>query len=69
MSKQHAIIVYLRKPKVLDITGWSPATLYRQEKSGNFPKRYRLSKNAVGWRSDQVETWVLSRQPVSQEDL
>lgn len=51
----------LRMPSVLKLTGLSRVTIWRLTKTGSFPAPVRLSKRAVGWRSDDVEEWVRSR--------
>ena len=55
----------LRKKDVLTATGWSHATLDRQEKAGNFPKRRQLGPNSVGWLAREVKAWQQER-PVKQ---
>lgn len=45
-------------------TGLSRTTVWRQEKTGDFPKRIRLSAGAVGYRRAEVEAWLESRQTV-----
>lgn len=37
-------------------------TLDRMEARGELPKRLKISRNVVGWRSDQLEEWLESRQ-------
>jgi prophage regulatory protein len=50
----------LRLPEVIEITGLSRMTIYRREAQGEFPKRRRLGKNAVGWGAEEVEQWIRS---------
>lgn len=45
-------------------TGISKTTVWRLEKSGNFPKRLKLSPGRVGYRRAEVEAWLASRQEV-----
>lgn len=52
----------LRKPAVRELTGLSLSTVRRLEKAGNFPKRLKLSKSAVGWVESEVVAWVEARQ-------
>lgn len=47
----------LRKPEVLEIVGVSPATLWRMEKAGRFPKRISLGPNSAGWIKSEVDGW------------
>lgn len=51
----------IRKPRVNEITGLSPSTYRRLEKAGQFPKRIKLSKAAVGWIEADVLAWVETR--------
>lgn len=51
----------LRKPEVLEMAGFSSATLYRGIKSGDFPKPIRVSKNCVGWLESVLRRWLESR--------
>jgi len=52
---------FLRLPKVIAVTGLSRATIWRMEHCGNFPPRYQLGQNSVGWRESQINTWLDSR--------
>lgn len=52
---------YLRKPEVFKLTGLSDTTIWRMEKRGEFPQRRQLSQRAVGWRSDEVFSWMKNR--------
>ena len=51
----------LRRPDVCVATGLRPAQISRLEAKGKFPQRLRLSARAVGWRSDDVQSWIDSR--------
>ena len=53
--------VFLRFPEVVELTGLSKATIYRQMKAGNFPKSVKLSERAVAWRRDDIEEWLRKR--------
>lgn len=50
-----------RKPWVTEVTGLSPSTYRRLELAGQFPKRIKLSKAAVGWIESDVLAWVEAR--------
>jgi len=52
---------FIRKPAVKEITGLSPSTVRRLEMAGEFPKRIKLSKAAVGWLESDVLDWVKAR--------
>jgi prophage regulatory protein len=51
----------IRKPEVLDLTGYSYTTIWREEKARRFPKRVQLSPMAVGWFENEVLDWIQSR--------
>ncbi len=44
--------------------GISRTSIWRLERAGDFPKRIRLSAGAVGYRRDEVQAWLDSRQTV-----
>ena len=48
----------LRLPKVMELTGKSRTTLWRDEKEGRFPKRVKIGPRAVGWLRSSVEKWL-----------
>lgn len=52
----------LRMPEVLKLTGLSKATIYRMMKVGTFPKQYRLSARAVGFKESSVYGWIKNRE-------
>jgi predicted DNA-binding transcriptional regulator AlpA len=51
----------LRAGEVSVRTGLSRTTLWRLERAGQFPDRRRLSANAVGWLSEEVDEWIATR--------
>ena len=53
--------IILRERKVLEITGLSRTTIWRQEKKGNFPLRRKISDRAVGWLKSEILTWLENR--------
>lgn len=48
----------VREPECLKMTGLSQTTIWRLEKLGNFPKRHKLTKYAVGWRESEIAQWI-----------
>ena len=44
--------------KVTDMAGLSRTTIWRLEKSGDFPKRRQLSPRRVGWVESEVANWL-----------
>jgi prophage regulatory protein len=57
----------LRLPEVVEVTGLSRMTIYRKEALGEFPKRRRLGRNAVGWVEEEVARWIQSRPTVDEQ--
>ena len=50
------------------IVGCSRVTIWRMEKSGQFPKRIRISSHLVGWLEHEAEEWLAQRMAVRVED-
>ncbi len=48
----------LREPEIVSRSGLSRTTIWRKEKAGTFPKRIRISENAVAWSSEKFELWM-----------
>lgn len=55
---------FLRLGDVMRITGLARSTVYRLMAEHGFPAPCRLSRRAVGWRSDDIAQWSAAR-PVS----
>lgn len=51
----------LRLDEVKHITGLSCSTIWRLEKSGNFPKRRQIGPHSVGWLDSELSQWIESR--------
>lgn len=54
-------IKLIRLPQVLELTGYSRATVYRLMNSGDFPLCVKLGARAVAWRSTDIDEWIASR--------
>ncbi len=52
----------LRWPKIHELTGMSRTTVWRLETEGKFPRRRRLTENAVAWIEDELMEWLASRE-------
>lgn len=52
---------FLRIKDIKRETGLSRSTIYRRERDGEFPKRVKLSGNAMGWWSEDVDRWIADR--------
>ncbi len=48
----------LRMAKVRERTGLSPATIYRREAAGTFPKRVILGQRSVAWYESDISDFV-----------
>ncbi len=51
----------LRQAEVCALTGLSRTTIWRLETRGDFPRRRKLGRQAVGWMEDEVRAWVDAR--------
>lgn len=51
----------IRKPELTRMTGLSPSTLWRLEKSGEFPARRQIGPNSVAWFEKDIRDWIDSR--------
>jgi len=47
-----------QKQLIPHIVPFSPATLWRKVRSGQFPKPIKLSENITAWRWDDVQAWI-----------
>ena len=52
----------LRRPEVSARAGLSRATIYRMIARGAFLRPVRLSERATGWRTDEIEELLDSRE-------
>jgi prophage regulatory protein len=50
-----------RMGTVVKLSGLSRSSIYRLEALGLFPGRVKLAGSAVGWRSDEIHSWIASR--------
>jgi len=51
-----------RNKELPTVTGLSLTTIWRLQKSGDFPPRLQLSPGRVGVSAELVDAWVASRQ-------
>ena len=52
----------IRWSSVHELTGMSRTTVWRLETKGMFPRRRRLTDNAVAWIEDEIMEWLNSRE-------
>ncbi len=48
----------MRFEEVAQCTGLSRTTIWRLERAGKFPARFKISNKAVGWSAQEVENWL-----------
>lgn len=65
---RHVVPRMLRAPEVEALTGLSNVTIWRLEKTGDFPRRRRLVGNLVAWREDEVREWIEAREQLPLEE-
>ncbi|MGL1959459.1 MAG: AlpA family phage regulatory protein [Colwellia sp.] len=51
----------LRIEEVVKLTGISRTTIWRKERTGDFPARVPLSSSIVGWRASDISNWIATR--------
>ena len=61
LPENFGTIRILKIHDVVRVIGASRSSVYRWEKSGNFPARRRLSKFRVGWLESEIIEWVTTR--------
>lgn len=44
--------------QVQEVTGLSRTTIWRLQRTGNFPKNFHISPARKGWRLSDVENWI-----------
>ncbi len=52
---------FMREPEVAHVTGLSRTTRWRLERAGRFPKRHKISPNAVAWLESQILAWITEK--------
>ena len=55
---------FLRIDEVIGKVGLSRPTIWRLERSNEFPRRRQLGRNSVAWLEDEIEDWIRSRKVV-----
>lgn len=54
---------YISTATLVATTGLSRSTIWRMTRRGEFPSPVSLSPGRVGYRRDEVEAWLRSREP------
>lgn len=53
---------FMRQSQLIPvIVPFSPATLWRKVKTGEFPAPVKLSSRVTAWRAEDVRAWIQSR--------
>ena len=52
---------FLKRQEVVEITGLSLSTIYRQMPKGEFPRQLLVGPRAVRWRASDIRAWMDSR--------
>jgi prophage regulatory protein len=52
----------IRFSQLKKMVGLSRSTIWRLERQGLFPKRRKISAQAVGWLEHEVLSWLESRE-------
>ena len=52
----------LRAREVAHRLGCDSKTIRRWSKNGSFPQPVRLSPTCVGWREEEIESWIEGRE-------
>ena len=58
----------IRERECKEVTGLSRTTRWRLERKGDFPKRRKISENAVGWLQSELADWLSARSEVAGSD-
>ncbi len=48
----------IRAKEVQNLTGLSRTTLWRLEQQNAFPKRVSLGGQSVGWKLNEIQSWI-----------
>ena len=57
-----APIEILRRADVEKMIGLKRSAIYAAMATGDFPKPVKLSRRAVGWRKEDVQRWLSTRE-------
>jgi prophage regulatory protein len=55
----------LRWPEVRQMVGLSRTTVWRMERTGQFPRRLQLTERITAWPESTITSWLASRVEVS----
>jgi prophage regulatory protein len=58
--KQEEIKI-IRRKELETIVGLSRSSIYAMMKQGKFPQSFKLGERSIGWDSEDIQNWLLSR--------
>jgi len=62
---ERPVVGFVRQAELVPgMVPFSPATLWRKVKSGEFPQPVKLSARVTAWRLEDVHAWMQSRTSV-----
>ena len=50
-----------RRSTLEEMLGISRSTIYRLMEDGDFPRPIRIGRRAVGWKSEDIDDWLLGQ--------
>ena len=50
-----------RRSTLEEMLGISRSTIYRLMEDGDFPRPIKLGRRAVGWKSEDIDDWLLGQ--------
>jgi prophage regulatory protein len=50
--------ILIRIDRVMQLTGLTPALIYKAMKAGTFPHSVKIGPKAVAWRKSEVLQWI-----------
>lgn len=58
----------LRRTELEQRLGLSRSSIYKMMDDGEFPRPFKIGRRAVGWREEDIETWLMAMQGESDND-
>ena len=51
----------LNMKEVIEFSGLSESTIFRQVKKGKFPQPHRIADRRIAWTQEDLDEWIASR--------
>ena len=58
----------LRIKEVVQMTGLSASSIYKQMRLGDFPRGVKLPSRSTAWSSEDIDNWIKSRLAFATKD-